>query len=953
MNPNTWSDRQQNGSRNKKAQVSWPASRDLEQTFPAQPSFRFQLPEPQPQPPSTFISVTEWSPRPPDGSPRKLFSSPSRKLPTASMTLSPTSPLVTTTPVSWASSKAWSTDRSPSIASNWSIGTAQHLTVPTPPVTDGLSSMQSQDYALWTGRTPSKTRLDMLESMSSLRASKTQMSDYARRAPPRRPTPALFVCTPHEERSVPSETLPSEDMEYVVLTSPTLKAKPKSIVKALEKRPPIEKITRFPSESATRSHTVKALRSIERPISISPMKSREHYVPSSATSYELVKTVELTRAQLVSSMSDKTHDIKPADKAHKASFDKTHKASSDRKKATLDRQKSAEQGVSLDKSQVPQRKPSNRHDSAPLRRTTSPKGGRDTHTVTDTSRKTFSPQTNARLTFSPKEPEAPAPRAEQRGGSLRMSNAPDVDKRPRRLSLIPLTHSSGTRTRRRSHFKKNEKDFYMPPLLVTKGSYIEPTALKLFVGTWNTECVPVTWESFLGRPLQYVPDEMRGSVAREKRQAYARGKIKTVAGVPIKSTMKAQVFPGPSFYQSEASDHLVKSETLCLTSSDEEETRTRSASSVSNHSRANSLDDSQMSHFSLDEPGAGAPRHVRRTSSVQYQKGERPGFERVLERHKSGENNINGSHALDDWIAPGYDIYLICVQECTAALHLFHIIAVHCSKINGDEYKNIDLDTYKISGYGDGATFFPKSTAIGCICRADYIDRAWSVLDSFSYSFNKLNASKGAVCLMAEALQQRLLFIGCHLTPAGPEARLQSRLEIRRRICEWLNIKSFDDYFDHVIWSGDFNFRLRDVTCRQAIRCLERHAIRTLFQFDEIYDSVWSEDLASDKFVEEEVTFFPTYKKIKGRTPCPRTAPGWVSEEYSVRYKVQWYKGGRTKDRVPAWTDRIIKWTSTIATKPMLFIQGTYRAADDLEEGNPLMHSDHSPVAVGLVLGCT
>eukprot|EP01056_Protomagalhaensia_sp_Gyna25_P001326 Protomagalhaensia_sp_Gyna_25__1325@NODE_1666_length_1646_cov_6_346609_g1364_i0_p1_GENE_NODE_1666_length_1646_cov_6_346609_g1364_i0NODE_1666_length_1646_cov_6_346609_g1364_i0_p1_ORF_typecomplete_len518_score59_67Exo_endo_phos/PF03372_23/0_0038_NODE_1666_length_1646_cov_6_346609_g1364_i0921600 len=497
---------------------------------------------------------------------------------------------------------------------------------------------------------------------------------------------------------------------------------------------------------------------------------------------------------------------------------------------------------------------------------------------------------------------------------------------------------AGSKTRRFSRFRNRIDIQVHPHPYSTQTSYIEPTALKIFVGTWNTECIPVSWEAFLSRPKQPV-----SRPSKQKRGPQPSSSIKTSAGVPIKSTLKSQVLQGSSFRDSELRE-LMRPETLCYSSSSDSDVTARSQST---ESHANSLNETVRSHsFGLTDVSLASER-FRRSSSARNPVTRYQGVQRT--GHPVHE--VDPNSALKDWIKPGYDVYLINLQECSAPAQFFEIITAFCSQINELEYKNVELDAYKISGYGDGATFFPKSTAIGCICRAEYIDRAWATLDSHSCSFHKLNASKGAVFMTAEALQQRILFIGCHLTPASPEARLHSRLEIRRRICEWLNIQSFDDYFDHVIWSGDFNFRLREVNCKMAIRCLEKHAIRALFQYDEIYDSVWSEDLADDRFVEAEVTFFPTYKKVKGRDPVCRNTPGWVSEEYAVRYKSQWYKGGRTKDRVPGWTDRIIKWTSQIATKPLLFIQGTYMASDGLDADNPIFASDHSPVGVGLVLG--
>eukprot|EP01054_Gregarina_sp_Poly1_P005378 Gregarina_sp_Poly_1__5377@NODE_283_length_10075_cov_114_472622_g245_i0_p1_GENE_NODE_283_length_10075_cov_114_472622_g245_i0NODE_283_length_10075_cov_114_472622_g245_i0_p1_ORF_typecomplete_len649_score71_30Exo_endo_phos/PF03372_23/0_00017_NODE_283_length_10075_cov_114_472622_g245_i011463092 len=566
-------------------------------------------------------------------------------------------------------------------------------------------------------------------------------------------------------------------------------------------------------------------------------------------------------------------------------------------------------------------------------------------------------------------------RSSPQGAAHRIAQIPaNQDKKPRRLSLTaavttdckaPPSPSLVLKTRRFSRpdlyikaklcdLKEQRRDSRITPppnfVFAAPGSYIEPSHLRIFVGTWNTECVSVGWRAFLTNPAN----------AKSPRQMpplnVIADALKIVPGNPIKSTFKSQVFNASTFHDAEMEEDSAGETLFWTTSSGEDSNSGVSMSSADGAVPPSSIDDA-VGIRSTFRPSA----HFRRSSSAagihtRYHKAGWKRGRRLYFRPNHHPSDQVSTHEIDpqgplqDWIRAGYDIYLICVQECSTTA-LFDIIAAYCSKMNGQLYKCLDLETCKISGFGDGATFFPKSTAIACICRVDFIDRAWTVLDSYACSFNKLNASKGAVCLVAEAMQQRILFIGCHLTPAGPQARLRSRLEIRRRICNWLRIESFNDYFDHVIWSGDFNFRLREVNSRKAVQFLERHALRALLDFDEINDSVWSEDLASEKFCEPDVTFFPTYKKIKGRRPCDRTAPGWVTEEYAVRFKAQWYKGGRVKDRVPAWTDRIIKWSNDVATKSLMFIQGTYTAADGSDAENPIMDSDHSPVGVGMILG--
>ena len=44
----------------------------------------------------------------------------------------------------------------------------------------------------------------------------------------------------------------------------------------------------------------------------------------------------------------------------------------------------------------------------------------------------------------------------------------------------------------------------------------------------------------------------------------------------------------------------------------------------------------------------------------------------------------------------------------------------------------------------------------------------------------------------------------------------------------------------------------------------------------------------------------------KYREADDREDPEWVSKTYNIDFQQQWYKGGRTKIRIPAWCDRVL-----------------------------------------------
>jgi len=53
-------------------------------------------------------------------------------------------------------------------------------------------------------------------------------------------------------------------------------------------------------------------------------------------------------------------------------------------------------------------------------------------------------------------------------------------------------------------------------------------------------------------------------------------------------------------------------------------------------------------------------------------------------------------------------------------------------------------------------------------------------------------------------------------------------------------------------------------------------------------------------------TFYPTYKKLEHRKFYKIMDELWFQKTYRVLYKEPWYKSGKTKKRIPGFTDRIL-----------------------------------------------
>ncbi len=95
--------------------------------------------------------------------------------------------------------------------------------------------------------------------------------------------------------------------------------------------------------------------------------------------------------------------------------------------------------------------------------------------------------------------------------------------------------------------------------------------------------------------------------------------------------------------------------------------------------------------------------------------------------------------------------------------------------------------------------------------------------------------------------------------------------------------------------------------------------------------------------------FGPTYKKKEGRLASDLVLPDWVDKIYRVQFKEPFYKGGRVKERVPGWCDRIqYRSKESVSGRLMPEVGGKDsqgRPFDNYRTCNhTLLFSDHSAV---------
>lgn len=127
--------------------------------------------------------------------------------------------------------------------------------------------------------------------------------------------------------------------------------------------------------------------------------------------------------------------------------------------------------------------------------------------------------------------------------------------------------------------------------------------------------------------------------------------------------------------------------------------------------------------------------------------------------------------------------------------------------------------------------------------------------------------NKGAVSIRFEYLNTSFCVINCHL--AAHKKNLKTRNEhvntvLKQSLFNLRNREVGVYEHDHVIWAGDFNYRLEGVPIENIHDCIERKDFKRLLKFDQLIKLKKSEKILFD-FHEEQICFQPTYKYAKGR----------------------------------------------------------------------------------------
>lgn len=284
--------------------------------------------------------------------------------------------------------------------------------------------------------------------------------------------------------------------------------------------------------------------------------------------------------------------------------------------------------------------------------------------------------------------------------------------------------------------------------------------------------------------------------------------------------------------------------------------------------------------------------------------------------------NINGTTFkgdIKDWLFPeeyrsekSYDLVLIGIQEIIelSASKMVNIdsenkrfwenhIKWHLNEFNPEGIKYLSLWSGQLGGLS--LFIFVKQTEISKITQVESSFR--------KTGFGGVGANKGGIAVRFDYENTQICFVSSHL--AAGLSNVDERHHDYKVISKGVKFSRNRRIKDHdiVVWLGDLNFRI-NLPNEQAKLLIEQKNFSKLFEYDQL-NAQMANGESFPFFDEPEIKFPPTYKFDKN------------TKTYDTS----------EKQRIPAWTDRILYKSRNHLIKPMF-----YNCVEDI------IFSDHRPV---------
>eukprot|EP00762_Andalucia_godoyi_P000396 ANDGO_03152.mRNA.1 Polyphosphatidylinositol phosphatase INP53 len=280
-----------------------------------------------------------------------------------------------------------------------------------------------------------------------------------------------------------------------------------------------------------------------------------------------------------------------------------------------------------------------------------------------------------------------------------------------------------------------------------------------------------------------------------------------------------------------------------------------------------------------------------------------------------GTWNMHGEEppwSLSPFVVPGeHDIYAIGTQECERS------IEKSFTNESKEVWERKLLDTFG-NGYVPIGFYTLMAIHIGVFIRADLLKHV-AMIEKGHIATGLMNGrigNKGGVGISFRLGQTRFLFVASHF--AAHQTRIDDRNQDFQRIAEFFRVYEQGAH-DRVFWCGDLNYRING----------NRRAVDSLISKQYLEVLVANDQLRTERlkrsvfqhFSEGMILFRPTYKFD-------------TSVQHIDRYD------SSKKQRVPAWTDRVL-WK----TSPFIRLE-KYASCETMR------NSDHRPVFAVFHVDC-
>lgn len=340
------------------------------------------------------------------------------------------------------------------------------------------------------------------------------------------------------------------------------------------------------------------------------------------------------------------------------------------------------------------------------------------------------------------------------------------------------------------------------------------------------------------------------------------------------------------------------------------------------------------------------------------------------------EDSSYTADELSDFLVPDCHVYVIAVQEGVSD-RVYDAVeaATGCMRLHlgqtvtsprpargvsvAGEGKEIPRYSDRVLGRGDGSFVGQKFTGIAAFVRPSVAGKV-RLLGAYSHSFGAREGSKGAAAVALGLGSSTLAFLSCHLASKRLDLRREQYGQVVEAVGNALGHPFFqlNESFHHVVWMGDYNYKLRNVQLSHAVRMLADGKQRALWaEHDElVYERAASRAYCGYREPVMGPAFYPTYKKFENRGHVPVDGDGaWLPRVYRTRYKEPFYKGGQVKLRLPGWCDRVQVHSlpdcrSLLVPEPYAPRKGSADPPADIpchnyrSVNNGMDVSDHSPV---------